>query len=106
MGLTHGRRARLDVSASSAGLVVEPAGELDLASLPEVTAEVAELLRRPPEPVVLDLGRLEFLDSSGVTVLVRIANHFDQVRTRNAPEPVRRVIEVLGLAGRFGLDGT
>jgi anti-anti-sigma factor len=55
--------------------------------------------------VVLELGDLDFLDSSGIAVLVRIANHFDQVRTRSATEPVRRVIEVLGLADRFGLDG-
>src|SRR4051812_4299264 len=106
MGLTDGRRARLDVSTSPAGLVVELAGELDLASLPDVTAGVQELLTRDPQPVLLDLGRLQFLDSSGVTLLVRIANHFDDVRTRTAQEPVRRVIQVLGLAGRFGLDGT
>jgi anti-sigma B factor antagonist len=105
MGLTDDGRARLDVSTSPAGLVVQLAGELDLASIPDVTAGVQELLTRDPQPVLLDLGRLGFLDSSGVTLLVRIANHFDDVRTRNAPEPVRRVIEVLGLAGRFGLDG-
>jgi anti-sigma B factor antagonist len=106
MGLSEGRRARLDVSTSPAGLVVELAGELDLASLPDITSGVQELLTRDPQPVLLDLGRLEFLDSSGVTLLVRIANHFDDVRTRTAPGAVRRVIEVLGLAGRLGLAGT
>jgi len=103
MELTDGPRARLDVSSSPAGLRIGLAGELDLASLPDVTAGVQQLLARAPQPVLLDLGRLEFLDSSGVTLLVRIANHFGEVRTPIAPEPVRRVIEVLGLAGRFGL---
>ena len=32
-------------------------------------------------------------------------NHFDPVRIRSAAAPVRRVIEVLGLAERLGLDG-
>jgi anti-sigma B factor antagonist len=104
MGLTSGRRARLDVSRSATGLVVGLVGELDLASLPEVSPAVQELLALDRQPVVLDLGGLEFLDSTGVTVLVRIANHFEQVRTPHATAPVRRVIQVLGLAGRFGLD--
>jgi anti-sigma B factor antagonist len=79
-------------------------GELDLASLPSVEGALAGLLTRRPQPVILDLGDLEFLDSSGIAVLVRIANHFGDVRTRSATQPVRRVIEVLGLASRFGLD--
>ena len=105
MGLS-GARARIDViETPGEALVVELSGELDLAGLPAVDGAVAELLTRPAQPVVLDLGRLTFLDSSGVTLLVRLANHFGQVRTRAATRPVRRVIEVLGLAGRFGLDG-
>lgn len=105
MGLTGGARARMDVAAQGDELVVELEGELDLASLPAVGATVDQLLARPPQPVVLDLGGLTFLDSSGVTLLVRLANHFGEMRTRAATEPVRRVIEVLGLAQRFGLDG-
>jgi anti-sigma B factor antagonist len=103
MGMTDRPRARLDVSADSDGLVLALAGELDLASLPAVAAPLDDVLGRPAQPVVLDLAGLTFLDSSGVALLVRIANHFGQVRTRAAGEPVRRVIEVLGLADRFGL---
>jgi hypothetical protein len=69
-----------------------------------VAAPLDDLLARSPQPLVMELGGLTFLDSSGVTLLVRIANHFAPVRTRSATEPVRRVIEVLGLAGRFGLE--
>lgn len=105
MGLTDEVRARMDVSSAPDGeLVVALAGELDLASLPAVASPLDELLSRQPQPVVLELGELSFLDSSGVAVLVRIANHFDQVRTRSTTEPVRRVIEVLGLAAHVGLD--
>ena len=106
MVVSEGPRARLDVREEpGGGLVLALAGELDLAGLPDVAGTLDELLTRPPQPVVLELGELSFLDSSGVTLLVRIANHFGQVRTRSTTEPVRRVIEVLGLAGRFGLDG-
>ena len=104
--MTDGPRATLEVAPAADGsLVVRLGGELDLASLPEVTPGLEDVLARPAQPVQLDLGTLDFLDSTGVSVLVRIANHFGQVRTSAAGEPVRRVIEVLGLAPRFGLDG-
>jgi hypothetical protein len=81
------------------------AGDVRVALLPDVAAELDDLLARPSQPVLLELDELGFLDSTGVSVLVRIANHFDQVRTPSATEPVRRVIEVLGLAPRLGLGG-
>jgi anti-sigma B factor antagonist len=104
MGMTDGPRARLDLTSAPDGLVIALSGELDLASLPAVAVPMDDVLGRPLQPVVLDLGGLTFLDSSGVAVLVRIANHFGQVRTRAATPPVRRVIEVLGLAERFGME--
>jgi anti-sigma B factor antagonist len=105
--VTDRPRARLGVSSGPDGeLLVELAGELDIATLPDVTGVADELLGRPPQPVVLQLGELQFLDSSGVTLLVRIANHFGQVRTTSATAPVQRVLEVLGLAGRLGLEGS
>jgi anti-anti-sigma factor len=103
MGLTEDSRARLEVSGEPGRLVVTLAGELDLASLQALTAPLELLLGAEPQPVVLDMGGLSFLDSSGVAVLVRIANHFGQVRTRATTTPVRRVIEVLGLAERLGM---
>ena len=55
--MSGGARARIDVvEAPGDGLVVELAGELDLAGLPAVNGAVAELLTRPAQPVVLDLG--------------------------------------------------
>jgi len=103
--VTDRPRARLDVSTTPDGeLLVELAGELDIATLPDVSGPADRLLERPPQPVVLDLGELRFMDSSGVTLLVRIVNHFGQVRTASATAPVRRVIQVLGLADRLGLD--
>lgn len=95
---------RLDISTDSGGLLVALAGELDLAGLPAVAGPMDDLLSREAQPVVLDFGAVTFLDSSGVALLVRIANHFGQVRTRSATEPVRRVIEILGLSERFGVE--
>lgn len=105
--LTERPRAWLAVSdqPDGAGLVLALGGELDLASLPDVSAQLDALLDSERRPVRLDLADLTFMDSSGVTLLVRIANHAESVRTVHARQPVRRVLEVLGLAGRLGLEG-
>jgi anti-sigma B factor antagonist len=100
-------RARLRVfpDADSGGLVAVLGGELDLAGVGDVAAPLGELMAREPQPLVVDLADVRFLDSSGVAVLIRLANRFAPVRTRAAEPPVRRVIEVLGLGDRLGLDG-
>ena len=107
--LTERPRARLEVSTDPDGgpdLVVRLGGDLDLAGLGDIQTPVDALLARDRQPVQLDLADVDFLDSSGVALLIRLANHFGQVRTRAAAPPVRRVIQVLGLADRLGLDGS
>jgi anti-sigma B factor antagonist len=78
-------------------------GELDIASAPLLEAALSEQ-RAAEAPVVLDLGGITFMDSSGLKVLVRAAN---EARTNGwafAVDPevgdaVRAVFEVVD-AGR------
>lgn len=100
-------RAGLTVAAEPDGrLRVRLGGEPDIAGLPDIRATLDALLAREPWPLLIDLEPPEFLDSSGVAVLIRIANHFTPVETRAPVPAVHRVLEALGLAGRFGLNGT
>ncbi|NEK85069.1 STAS domain-containing protein [Blastococcus saxobsidens] len=102
--MTDPARAALAITHEpEGGLVLVLRGELDLAGLPGLAPALDDVFALPRQPVVLALDDLTFLDSTGVSLLIRIANHFGTVRTRGAAEPVRRVLEVLGLAGRFGL---
>ena len=98
--------ARLTVRESADGdaMTLALGGDLDIAGVGELERPLAAVLGRDPEPLQLDLSEVVFLDSSGVAVLVRLANHFGSVRTRSASAPVRRVIQVLGLADRLGLQ--
>lgn len=96
-------RARLNLD-DRAGLVVRLAGELDLATVGELAAPLKDLMAREPQPLVLELDELTFADSSGIAVLIRLANRFERLETRGAAPSVRRVIEVLGLADRVGLE--
>lgn len=106
-GIAATPRARLHIAADpdSGGLLAAFGGDLDLAGVADVAATLDELLDHDEQPLLLDLADVQFLDSSGVAVLIRLANRFQPVRARAAGAPVRRVIEVLGLADRLGLDG-
>jgi anti-sigma B factor antagonist len=86
-------------------LLVRLGGELDLASLPDVQPRVDRLLALTPQPVCLDLAELAFLDSTGVALLIRIANHFGSIEIVHAAPVVRRVVQALGLATHLGLAG-
>ncbi|SOC47119.1 anti-sigma B factor antagonist [Blastococcus aggregatus] len=100
-------RARLDVAAAADGtpLLVRLGGELDLAGLPDVQPALDRLLRLPPQPVRVDATELRFLDSTGLAVLIRLANHFDRIELVHTTPAVRRVVAALGLADHLGLVG-
>jgi anti-anti-sigma factor len=55
-----------DVRREPAGVRVCLSGELDLATIPLARAKVEELLSAGRGPVVLDLTRLDFIDSAGL----------------------------------------
>lgn len=78
-----------------------PTGELDIATVEAVRAEVG--LRAPDEGLELDLSGVEFLDTSGIQLVVesfRSARDegFD-LRVRKAPPGVHRVFQIAGLEG-------
>ncbi|WCB94008.1 hypothetical protein DSM104299_02736 [Baekduia alba] len=56
--------------------VVAPVGELDLATAHRLAAALAAASERGAPRVVLDLRRLTFVDSSGISVIVKFKRHF------------------------------
>jgi anti-anti-sigma factor len=75
------------------------AGEYDIATIPGVHLRLEELLSHSAEVVVVDLAELSFMDSSGVAILLRIANHFGPIEVANASPIICRMIQGLGLSG-------
>jgi anti-sigma B factor antagonist len=59
----------ISVDNQGARAVVEPRGELDLATAPELEAVLGERLDAGQE-VVVDLRRLGFMDSTGLRVIL------------------------------------
>jgi anti-sigma B factor antagonist len=78
-------------------------GELDIASVERVREAVDSLLKEEPERVVFDLAQLTFMDSSGIAMLLQIANGDAIVEIRNPTPIVRRIIQVMGLDRQLGL---
>jgi len=97
--IDDGIRPGLEVAEDEPGhLVIQLAGELDIVSVERLESQMAELLRRSPEAVALNLVDLTFMDSSGVALLLRLTNQFGPVEVRGANAQVQRVIETLGLS--------
>ena len=90
--------------------VIRVGGELDLSTVPSLEHELEAALGRPDGGVVVDLSELEFIDSTGIAVLVRaMGNDNGDARLRFVPsrsEAVVRVLEMTGVTERMQLaDG-
>lgn len=83
--------------------LVHVAGELDLATAPQLSSATKAALEGSPERIVFDLSELRFMDSSGLRVLLEVANQ-TKVSVRAASEAVRRVIESTGVDAVIDLD--
>jgi anti-sigma B factor antagonist len=95
-------------TASNGGSrVVSLCGELDLANASTAEAALDASLQDDETPVVIDMSKLEFIDSTGIALLVAALGHNgEEARVRFVPSPapaVTRVLELTGLAERLPL---
>lgn len=89
--------------------VVVLSGDLDVATAPELHALLTELCDRDVTDLVVDLANLEFIDSSGISVIVagleRLKVRGGSLSVRN-PNPVAmRVFEVTALTDYLSVAG-
>src|SRR5881227_3603871 len=54
----------------SDGIHVELSGELDIASASGVESRLIEVEQREPERLILDLRRVNFIDSTGLSMII------------------------------------
>lgn len=79
-------------------------GELDIESVTRLNDRVDQLLASPVSRLRFDLSDLEFMDSSGLGLLLRLTNQFGPAPVHGARPLIRRVIEVSGLTGVLQLE--
>jgi anti-sigma B factor antagonist len=93
---------RIAVSQEDDRVVLSLDGELDMASAPllQRAVEDVELARKPL--LVLDLGRLEFIDSTGLRIILatrkRCQERDQELAVTQGSQQVERLLSVTGMA--------
>jgi anti-sigma B factor antagonist len=85
-------------------------GEIDIATSPRLIAALNEADTDPAAGVVVDLTAVEFMDSTGLALLVRAQRRMRK-RGRGfavvCPDgPVRRIFEITDMLGTLGVSPT
>jgi anti-sigma B factor antagonist len=92
----------------SSGKTLYVAGELDIASAPELERAVTAILDRHRWEFRLDLTGLTFVDSTGARALCQAQRAIEARGGRlvltGARRPVRRILERIGLETLFDSD--
>ncbi len=100
----------VDVRDGAEALVIEVSGELDLASSPELERELERGTASEAPLLIIDLRKLEFMDSTGLSVVVRAHQRATQGGKRFAivkgPQQVQRLLSLTGVAERLTVVDT
>ena len=91
----------LESRSSTDAETVVVRGEIDMATAPKLRDVLNGLVDGGASCIVLDCRRLDFLDSSGIGVLIAVRKRLgdDGVLTLEAPQAhVRKVLELTGVS--------
>jgi anti-sigma B factor antagonist len=91
---------KVHIESSSGLSTVALAGELDLSTIPRMEVPLLEQLEQRPA-VLVDLSELEFIDSSGIGVLIQAfqgANGTPKGLLIAAGSPVDRIFRIAGIS--------
>jgi anti-sigma B factor antagonist len=90
---------------SQANGVVCVTGELSLAEAPILESHLADVLAKASSAVVVDLAGVEFIDSTGLSVLVRAQQHAAErgleFGVKNPRAQAHRLLSLTGLEERL-----
>jgi anti-sigma B factor antagonist len=99
----------LSLDSSSAGeqTVVAVGGEIDVYTAPKLRERLVELINAGHYHLIIDLEGVEFLDSTGLGVLVgalkRVRGHQGSLRLVCNQERLLKIFRITGLAKVFGI---
>ncbi|MGA8099343.1 MAG: STAS domain-containing protein [Candidatus Cybelea sp.] len=99
----------IDLKTEGGGetLIFKLRGSLDLATAPTIRAGLAEATEKGSQRLIVDLTQLEFLDSTGLGVLIgahrRAAEHGGSFRLIVTDGPILRLLNITGLIGVFAV---
>ncbi len=101
---------RLEVRSQGPATVIAVSGELDLASSPTLQEELDRVAASESQMLIIDLRALDFMDSTGLSVLVRAHQQIEeqgrQLAMVKGPQQVQRLLSLTGVADRLTLVDT
>lgn len=105
--MTHDELS-IDLKTEENGtLIFKLRGSLDLATAPTVRAALTEATEKGNHDLLVDLTQLEFLDSTGLGVLIgahrRAAERGGSLRLVIADGPISRLLNITGLIAVFSV---
>ncbi len=101
---------RLETSDHDGTTVLSAHGEIDVATAPQLRQQIVELASASSAPLVIDLEGVDFLDSTGLGVLVSGLKRFrtlgsDVLLVATRPR-ILKVFEITGLTQVFSIHST
>lgn len=90
----------LTVDCGTGGIVVSVHGEIDLYTAPKLDQRLREIADDGYKLVQVDLSDVEYMDSEGIKVLLRLRNALGDdgnVTVKGASGTVLRVLQISGL---------
>ena len=101
---------RIGTRSDGAWAVVSFAGDLDLAGMTAADEAVIAAIGNGAEGVLIDLTGVTFIGSEGIRLLLRAQEAGEgagrPVRILAGEGAARRLIELVGLSERLGIDGS
>lgn len=98
---------RVEIHSEGRSTVVELTGELDLASSAALEEELIRVIESDVDQVIVDLRQLEFMDSTGLSTLVKAHQRAEESGRRFAlvrgSQQVQRLLSLTGVAERLEL---
>jgi anti-sigma B factor antagonist len=101
------RSFTVQLQQRSDATVIVVSGELDIASAPELEQALNQIRPELTKLVVVDLRELGFMDSTGLSIIVRAHQRLSEqdceLTLTNGPPQVQRLLDLTGVADRLRL---
>jgi anti-anti-sigma factor len=105
MADVDGDLARFEHASDETGeALLRVSGELDLSNATLLRDALDTSLAADPPRLVLEVGDLTFMDSSGLAVLLQAARRVDLVILRNPRDVIRRLVDTTGVASVLKME--
>lgn len=101
---------RVSSERSSGATIVRAEGELDLHTAPTLQAEIDAVLEQDDALIVVDLSKVDFMDSTGLSVIVATVAAMrardGEVRVVTGADKITKVFTLTGVDQQVGMFGS